>query len=414
MPKPRKASLETPTARRRLLVRKKPYWTTISPGIGLGYRRNAGPGTWSVRGTDGHGADWIKRLGLADDFEPADDGAVLSYWQALDAARKAARGDSGEDGARPLTVDEAITRYKADLIARGGVAYNADLVRAHLSPGMLARLVSALTANELRKWRDSLLAKGLTASTVNRTRTPLKAALNLAASLDPERITNSSAWRIGLAALPGANRARGDVVLTDTEILRLIESARAIDARLGLYLETLAVTGARASQVARLTVGDLQADRLMMPTSRKGRGVKVIRHTPVPIPPGLAAALADARGNRARGAPLLLHPDGEAWGHSGTTYRQLEIVREAITCSGLDPDKVTPYALRHSSIIRMLRRNVPIRLVASLHDTSVAIIEKNYAAYIAHHADDIARSALLDTAAPAAANVVTLPKGRRP
>src|SRR6516165_8538918 len=52
-PKPRAAKLETPTARRRLAARKKPYWTTISPGIALGYRRNAGAGTWPVRAADG-------------------------------------------------------------------------------------------------------------------------------------------------------------------------------------------------------------------------------------------------------------------------------------------------------------------------------------------------------------------------
>jgi hypothetical protein len=72
MPKPRAARLETATARRRLGPRKKPYWTTISPGVGLGYRRNAGAGTWSVRSTDGHGSDWIKRIALADDLERAD------------------------------------------------------------------------------------------------------------------------------------------------------------------------------------------------------------------------------------------------------------------------------------------------------------------------------------------------------
>src|SRR5262249_14571065 len=32
MPKPRAPKLETATARRRLDVRKKPYWTAISPG----------------------------------------------------------------------------------------------------------------------------------------------------------------------------------------------------------------------------------------------------------------------------------------------------------------------------------------------------------------------------------------------
>ena len=78
MPKPRAAKLETATARRRLPARKKPYWTTISPGVGLGYRCCTGPG---MRSTDGHGSDWIKRIALADDFEPSDGRAVLNYWQ---------------------------------------------------------------------------------------------------------------------------------------------------------------------------------------------------------------------------------------------------------------------------------------------------------------------------------------------
>ena len=33
----------------------------------------------------------------------------------------------------------------------------------------------------------------------------------------------------------------------------------------------------------------------------------------------------------------------------------------------------------------MLLRNVPIRLVASLHNTSVAMIEKHYSKYITEH-----------------------------
>src|SRR5262249_59076219 len=85
MPKPRSAKLETPTARRKLPVQKKPYWTTISPGIHLGYRRNQGAGTWSVRVADS-GAEWIKRIGLADDLAAGAPPAVLHYWQAIDQA----------------------------------------------------------------------------------------------------------------------------------------------------------------------------------------------------------------------------------------------------------------------------------------------------------------------------------------
>jgi hypothetical protein len=40
------------------------------------------------------------------------------------------------------------------------------------------------------------------------------------------------------------------------------------------------------------------------------------------------------------------------------------------------------YALRHSSIVRGLKANLPIRLVAALHDTSVEMIEKHYSAFI--------------------------------
>ena len=37
------------------------------------------------------------------------------------------------------------------------------------------------------------------------------------------------------------------------------------------------------------------------------------------------------------------------------------------------------YALkRHSSIVRQLLLNVPIRVIATTHDTSVAMIEKHY------------------------------------
>src|SRR5262245_53938348 len=138
MPKPSNARLESATARRKLAVRKKPYWTTISPGIGLGYRRNEGGGTWSVRVADG-GAEWIKRIALADDLEPASPPAVLTYWQAIDQARALARRQPGDaiDESRPLTVSEALTLYEKDLISRGGSPYNSKHARLHLPASIL-------------------------------------------------------------------------------------------------------------------------------------------------------------------------------------------------------------------------------------------------------------------------------------
>jgi hypothetical protein len=224
VPKPRNAKLESATARRKLAVRKKPYWTPISPGIHLGYRRNAGAGTWSVRVADG-GAEWIKRIAVTDDLEPASPPAVLNYWQAVDAARALARRHPGEaiDECRPLTVSEALTLYEKDLLARGGSPYNAQHARIHLTGSILSKPVALLGATELRKWRDNLLAKGLAPGTVNRTKTGLRAALELAAAQDP-RIANQRAWKVGLAALPDAHRAR-NVILDDATVRRIVAAA---------------------------------------------------------------------------------------------------------------------------------------------------------------------------------------------
>jgi integrase len=416
MPKPRASRLETPTARRKLAVRKKPYWTTISPGIHLGYRRNQTAGTWSVRVAES-GAEWIKKIALADDLEAASPPHVLSYWQAIDQARALARRQPGaaDDESRPISVSEALDRYEADLIARGGSPYNARHPRIHLPGVILNKPVALLGATELRKWRDSLLAKGLASGTVNRTKTGLRAALELAAAHDP-RIVNQRAWKVGLTALPDAHVAR-NVILTDDEVRRIVRTAYERDRALGVLAEVAAVTGARLSQLSRLEVGDLQAHeseppRLLMPLSAKGRR-RDKRHErrPVPVTPALAAVLKQEAAGRPHDSPLLLRDNGERWGHGRRRHHRQDF-RAVVEAAALDPDVVTLSALRHSSIVRMLLANTPIRIVATLHDTSVKMIERTYSRHIAEHTDALARRALLDIA-PAIANIVPLPQGRR-
>jgi integrase len=89
---------------------------------------------------------------------------------------------------------------------------------------------------------------------------------------------------------------------------------------------------------------------------------------------------------------LLTKPSGEPWSKSDHSRLFTRTVQRA----NLDPDEVTIYALRHSSITRQLTAAVPIRIVAALHDTSVAMIERTYSAQIDKHADEIVRGTLLD------------------
>src|SRR5262245_58270538 len=129
--RPRAARLETRTGRLKLAIRKKAHdFTSIAPGIALGYRRCKGAGRWVVRVSDGSGGRWIKNVGIADDHEAADGSNVLDFFQAQDSARALARGKDAVSG-RPPTLDEAITDYEADLRARGASPQNATHIRFH-------------------------------------------------------------------------------------------------------------------------------------------------------------------------------------------------------------------------------------------------------------------------------------------
>src|SRR6516165_461047 len=119
MPRKARSSLESATARLKLPFKesKKPYWERLGPGLSLGYRRNDHAGSWSIRAADGAGGEWLKRIGTADDYEPANGGDVLSYEQAVAEARRLYRGKGEAEHAssKPVTLDEALTRYETDL-----------------------------------------------------------------------------------------------------------------------------------------------------------------------------------------------------------------------------------------------------------------------------------------------------------
>jgi integrase len=397
----RAGSLETRTARAKLVQQRKPYWIAVAPGISLGYRRNAGPGAWNVRAADGKGGNWIKSFGIADDQEDANGTNVLTFWQAADKAKALARGTDADAG-RPATVREAIADYETDLAVRGASTENATRLN-RLPPSLLSKPVSMLTVKELRDWRNGL-TKSIKASSANRLCKALKAALNLAAAHD-DRITNGKAWRTGLAIIPEDDDTESNLVLSDEQRRAVVSASYGISPEFGLYVEVHAATGARTSQLALLDVGDLNAGKepkLMVPSSLKGKNRRTRTRKPVPITPGLAKRLKQAAAGRNQPA-LLLNPGGERW--LSRQHRRPFI--EAAKAARL-PDGATMYALRHTAITRALLAGVPVRLVASSFDTSVAMIEKTYSKFIADHGDAQMRRALFDIDASALDNVVKL------
>jgi integrase len=404
----RSPTLETRSARLKLKVRRKPYFISVGRGLSLGYRRNLNGGTWLVRCADGRGGAWTQVFARSDDFEDASGSQVIDFWTAQKRCLELVRGKA-TDASKPVLVKAALEEYGRDLVIRGGGIAQVNRVRKQLTPVLLARPVGSLVMRELRNWRDAQLATGLAPGSVSRSCRTLKACFNFAAAQDPS-IANKQAWTIGLASLPDSHVARTDAVLSDDVVRAVVAACYAASPRLGLFFEVLAVTGCRPVQAARLLVGDVQTDRVMMPRSAKGKGKKRIDRRSVPLPPGLIDKLKIAAGNRPADAPLLQRPDGEAWrpGNSG----HIRPFTAALAAAGLR--KVIPYALRHTSITRALLRGVPVRVVADLHDTSIEMIERNYASCLATYGDAMVRAAQIELAPEAVSSVVTPLARHRP
>jgi integrase len=393
--RPRARKLETRTQRLKLATQPKPHeFTTIAPGKAVGYRRNLGPGVFVLRVADGKGGNWTKAIGVADDFADADGTNVLTFWQAVDKGLKLVHGTDDAAG-RPATFAEAIDAYEKDLAAQGHAVDNATRVRKRLPPTLAAKVVAMLRETDLSTWRDNLLAGGMPPTTYVRIARGAKAALNLCARRDP-RIQNAAAWRHGLGGIPDSYESRNILRLTDDQVRAVIKAAYAVDYFFGLLVETAAQTGARLSQLARLIVADLLLEdgspKLAIPSSRKGsrRGkpYKVSKRN-VPISAALAAKL---QSNRSADATLLVRSDSRAWQSNRNDH--MKLYAQAAKAAGV---KGSVTQLRHSSIIRSLLRGTPVRLTASLPDTSVAMIEATYSKHIADFGDEVARAALLDT-----------------
>ena len=79
---------------------------------------------------------------------------------------------------------------------------------------------------------------------------------------------------LSAAAMPRREApATREAIPTPDEVTRLLDAARAIDADLALFMEVLAITGTRPSQLSRCRREDLDAVNglLTIPASNKGR-----------------------------------------------------------------------------------------------------------------------------------------------
>jgi integrase len=424
----------------------------------LGYRKGKRGGVWLVRWRNRHEGGNYKQTpaGITNDIndKPAD--GILTFEQAVRTAREVvarARTEAASQAAGPApTVRSAVESYVNERDARERRRTGRDIrsdagtklrryllgqeKRGNQEAAPLASVhLHALKEDDLITWREGLPAD-LKVTTKQRLVNDLKAALNAAwprLSADRKKLnpTFLAIVKAGFKAEridddDDVSVARDNQILTDNEVGAILQAVCEVDQEQGfdgdLYrvVVCLTATGARYAQARRMRVGDLQvsARRLMVPGSYKGRGGNS-GSVPVPVGEDVIDVLLPAIAGRPSDAPLFerwIHeqePGGVAWKRSERgPWKRAELARpwKAIRERAGMPE-VIPYALRHSSIVRGLRKGLPIQQVAKLHNTSVKMIERHYAKYIATALEDLARAAVVSLVPRSDGNVG--PMGKR-
>lgn len=388
-----KQDLSTRTVRRRLQPRHRPYWQRIARGRALGYRRaSTGAGVFYVRvrvGGDGDPYTW-RALGTADDLPhvPADGEDVLTYAQAVEAAR--AFDPDAEPDPEPdvITVADAVARYQewADE-HRGRSAQEARYnFEAHVLPELGDVAIENLTTDRLRKWHQRLARKPARVrspkgrqryreattgdeqrarrATANRVLSNLKAALNRCWR-DGKISGGRDVWH-RVEAFKGVERSRARYLDTD-EIRRLLNAIDTLDFR-DLVRGAL-YTGCRYQELARLRIQDVSLDsgavRIHQSKTDKARAVYLNSEAVE-----FFEAVTAGRPARDR----VFHRAGKPWKKAEQRGPMLAACRAA----KLEPP-VTFHGLRHTyaSLYLMAGGGLP-DLAKQLGHSTTRMVERHY------------------------------------
>lgn len=404
--------LDSRSARTKLPERREPYWTVISSGCALGYRRGAKGGTWIARMRADDGKQHHDSLGAADDARDPDGLTVFSFAQAQEHARdffsKKGREFAGHDVQHqgPYTVGDALEDYFAERERRGSKGVRADryAADARILPALRDVEVAKLTTRRVRDWLYSVerapkllrTRKGTEQNSVaidttdgnavrsrkataNRLLTILKAALNHA--FGEGKVAADEPWR-------KVKPYRG----VDAPVIRFLSGAecvRLVNGCEGGFRDLVRgalVTGCRYGELARMAVGDFHADAGFI-TIRLSKAGKPRR---VALPDeGRRLFAGLATGRKARDL-IFQRDDDKAW---GAAHQQRPIV-EASRRAGIDPP-ATFHVLRHTYASSLAMRGVSMRVIADqLGHADTRMTERHYAHVAPSYVAEVVRAAL--------------------
>jgi len=208
---------------------------------------------------------------------------------------------------------------------------------------------------------------------VNRLSRAVSAGLNRAVRLG--HVGNPVAWRI--EALPDDDESETAVFLSPAQRTALIAAAAP---QAAAFLRGLELTGARPSELAAATAGEVDGERLRL-THRKGRRPRLRSRYVLLDESGIALCKAQSK-DKSPAASLFVNAKGKPWrrdmwaaevqraitAHNRTAHRHARI-----------PAKASAYSFRHARISELLQvYGVDPLTVAAQTGPSLRMIERSY------------------------------------
>ena len=360
--------VDTITERRKLTIRREPYWHKIRTGQYLGFRKSENSETWIARKRTDSGKQKYYSLGSIEEL--ATSGAAQDA--ALEWFKRVKQADSEQD--THYTVKQAVADYVAHLKVENGEKSSRAVKQSlekHLVPKLGQVELVRLSTAQIKRWRDKMVNKGdsdtvrRSKDTSNRILSMAKAAFNLA--FRSGIVGADTAWRRVLAFKGvGENRK---LFLTEDQVQALLEAATG-----GFYelLKAATLTGARYGELIAVRVADIDLINGSLHLNGKTGSRDCY------LSDDALKFFKQLSKSKLPDAFLLVKDDGKPWGKS----HQHRPMKEAVQAAKL-PAETVFYSLRHYHISKALLAHIPAQVIAENCGTSIRMLEKHYGKFMA-------------------------------
>lgn len=370
----RHAKLDSRTARLKLPARHGVYWTLLSSGCSLGYRRgpSSKSGNWIAKYSPSDGKRVQSRLAASDDVMPADGVLCLDFEQARQRALEwfpvAVQLSTGQVlRRRKYTVADARADYLK--VHRGrskSFEVTSYIVKSIILPTLGNKVVEKLTRSHVSEWHNELAntarrrprhgldpnaeeARRRRRDTANRYLVVLKAALNNCLR-EEKAACPDAAWKfVSPFKAVGNVRTR---FLSDDEARKLVTTCEQ-DFR--PVIQAALFSGARYSEITALRVEDfdMMSGTLFVAQSKSGKARRIY------LDPEATSFFRSICARRSAHELLFLRSSGESW-KKDAAQNPME---SATKLAGIA--RTTFHELRHTAASRWARVGLTLQEIAA-------------------------------------------------